>query len=105
MLLNPNFGVNRVKQKSFFVILFPSSWTTKYYITCGLYVSVWIMTINTNHYFVQVEQLQQHLEESKKTLQEQIFKLEAQKIQLEEVRFGFIYGVINPFMHCSGGSL
>lgn len=61
------------------------------------------MTINTSYYFAQVEQIQQHLNESEKTLQEQIFKLEAQKTQLEEVRFGFeiIYLWTHQSFHAS----
>lgn len=58
------------------------------------------MNINAKYYFAQVEQLSEFFKESEKTMKEQIVNLEAQKLQLEEVRFD-IYPYMHPSIHSS----
>lgn len=57
---------------------------------CLLHI-IYDIYIYSQHYFAQLEQANRHFEESDKTLQERILKVEAQKIQLEEVRFQIVH--------------
>lgn len=58
-------------------------------IACMLKVAVlqptFEWTFFNTYVLIQVENVSRHLEESERALQERIFKLEAQRIQLEEV--------------------